>query len=32
MSAILRKCATKVKKNVDLVSNFMDKLSALRKV
>ena len=29
MSEILRKCATKVRKNVDLVSKFVDKLSAL---
>jgi hypothetical protein len=29
MSAILRKCATKVRKNVDLVLRFVDKLSAL---
>lgn len=32
MSTILRKCATKVRKNVDLVSKFVDKLSVLRAI
>ena len=32
MSAILRKCATKVRKNVDLVLKFVDKLSILRAI
>lgn len=32
MSAILRKCATKVRKNVDLVLKFVDKLSILRMI
>ena len=32
MSEILRKCATKVSKNVDLVLKFVDKLSILRMI
>ena len=32
MNAILRKCATKGRKNVKLVLNFVDKLSSSRAV